>query len=110
VALLGMETLRGAYETRAKDLDGDDGQPAVPRRRRPSAFETGEGARGPALTVTVEEAARLLGISRTLAYELVTRDELPHLRLGRRIVVSRRALELLVDGALGQASGPVAHV
>jgi len=31
----------------------------------------------PKLTVTVEEAASLLGISRTLAYELVARDELP---------------------------------
>jgi excisionase family DNA binding protein len=52
------------------------------------------------LTVTVEEAAELLGISRTLAYELVGRGELPHLRLGRRrIVVPLKALEALVDGA-----------
>jgi len=48
--------------------------------------------------LTVEEAAGLLGISRTLAYELVTLGELPHLRLGRRIVVSRGALESMVDG------------
>jgi len=107
MALLGMGTLRGAYETRANGPDRDDGQPAAPRRRRPSRLDTGERAHGPALTVTVEEAARLLGISRTLAYELVTRGELPHLRLGRRIVVSRRALELMVDGGLlGQSSEP----
>lgn len=43
------------------------------------------------LTLTVEEAAQLLGISRALAYELVARHELPSLRLGRRIVVPRRA-------------------
>ena len=49
------------------------------------------------LTLTVEEAAELLGISRTLAYELVTRRELPSVRLGRRIVVPRRALEALLD-------------
>ena len=49
------------------------------------------------LTLTVEEAAGLLGISRTLAYELVTRGELPSLRLGRRLVVPRRALEALLD-------------
>ena len=36
---------------------------------------------------SVEEAARLLGISRAHAYELVARGELPHLRLGRRVVV-----------------------
>jgi len=57
-----------------------------------------EVERRPKLTLTVEEAARLLGISRALAYELVTRDELPHLRLGRRIVVPRRALESMLDG------------
>ena len=50
------------------------------------------------LVLTVAEAAELLGISRTHGYELVARGELPSLRLGRRIVVPRRALERLVDG------------
>lgn len=45
------------------------------------------------MTFSVEEAAGVLGISRALAYELVRRGELPRLRLGRRIVVPRRALE-----------------
>lgn len=49
-----------------------------------------------ALVVTVPEAARLLGISRTHAYELVARGELTHVRLGRRIVISRHALEVLL--------------
>jgi excisionase family DNA binding protein len=52
----------------------------------------------PRLTVTVVEAATLLGISRTLAYELVARGELPHLRLSRRILIPRRALDELLDG------------
>lgn len=51
------------------------------------------------LTLSVEEAAHLLGISRALAYELVRRGDLPRLQLGRRIVVPRRALEELVAGA-----------
>ena len=46
---------------------------------------------------TVSEAARLLGISRAHAYELVARRELPHLRLGRRIVIPRQALDELLD-------------
>ena len=50
------------------------------------------------LTLSVTEAASLLGISRALAYELVARGELPSLRLGRRVVVPRRALEELVEG------------
>jgi excisionase family DNA binding protein len=49
------------------------------------------------LTLTVEEAARLLGISRALGYELVARGELPCVRLGRRIVVPRRALIALLE-------------
>jgi excisionase family DNA binding protein len=39
------------------------------------------------LVLSVAEAAELLGISRTLAYDLVARNELPALRLGGRIVV-----------------------
>jgi excisionase family DNA binding protein len=51
------------------------------------------------LTLTVPEAAAVLGISRALAYELVARGELPNLRLGRRIVVPRQALERLIGVA-----------
>lgn len=50
-------------------------------------------------TMSVEEAAEALGISRALAYELVRRGDLPHLRLGRRVVVPRKALERFIDGA-----------
>lgn len=51
------------------------------------------------LVMSVTEAARLLGISRTLAYELVARGELPALRLGGRIVILTRPLLRLL-GAL----------
>lgn len=49
------------------------------------------------LTVTVAEAAALLGISRAHAYELVSRHDLPAIRLGRRVLVPRRALDELLD-------------
>jgi len=49
-----------------------------------------------AMVATVPEAARLLGISRTHAYELVARGELTHLRLGRRIVVPKHAIETML--------------
>ena len=42
----------------------------------------------PRLTITVEEAAVALGISRTLAYEALHRGELPFIRIGRRILSS----------------------
>ena len=44
------------------------------------------------LTLTVDQAAELLGISRSATYEAIRRDEVPHLRFGRRIVVPRAAL------------------
>ncbi len=51
------------------------------------------------LVYTVMQTATLLGISRTHTYELVARGDLAHIRLGRRIVVPRQALERLLDGA-----------
>jgi len=51
----------------------------------------------PSLTVTVEEAAGILGISRTFAYEAVRRGELPAIRIGRRLVIPRAALARLLS-------------
>jgi excisionase family DNA binding protein len=48
------------------------------------------------LVLTVPEAARLLGIGRGLAYEAVARGEIPSVRIGRRIVVPRYALDALL--------------
>jgi len=45
------------------------------------------------LTMTVEQAAEALGISRSLAYEAVRTEELPSVRVGRRILIPRAALE-----------------
>jgi excisionase family DNA binding protein len=49
-------------------------------------------------TMSVEEAATALGIGRTTAYQAVARGELPHIRIGRRVVVPTKALERLLDG------------
>ena len=48
------------------------------------------------LTLTVTEAAALLGISRTTAYECVHRGEIASLTLGRRILITRAQLEQLL--------------
>jgi len=45
------------------------------------------------LLLRVDEAARLLAIGTTLAYELVGRGDLPSIRLGRSVRVPRAALE-----------------
>jgi excisionase family DNA binding protein len=51
------------------------------------------------LTVTVSEAAQLLGVSRMTAYSAVREGTIPSLRIGRRVLVPRAALERLVDRA-----------
>lgn len=52
------------------------------------------------LTVTVTEAAEILGVSRTSAYELVRAGTLPSVRLGRRILIRRTTVEELVGSVL----------
>ena len=42
--------------------------------------------------LTVEETARVLGVGRNTAYEACRRGEIPHVRIGRRIVVPVEAL------------------
>ena len=51
------------------------------------------------ITLTVTEAAKLLGISRNLCYEAVSKGEIPSLRLGKRLLVPRVALEQLLAAA-----------
>ncbi len=53
-------------------------------------------------TLTVEEAAEMLGLSRAFAYEAVTRGEIPSIRIGRRILIPKVALERLLNSADGQ--------
>lgn len=38
-------------------------------------------------TITVEQAAELLGLARTTAYDAVNRGQIPSFRIGRRLVV-----------------------
>ena len=51
------------------------------------------------LIVTITEAAKIWGISRNLCYDLARRNELPVpvIKLGRRMVLSRKAVEALLE-------------
>ena len=51
------------------------------------------------LTYTVEECARLLGIGRQLAYDRVKTGEIPVIKVGRRLLVPRKALERFLENA-----------
>ena len=53
-------------------------------------------------TMSVEEAAQILSVSRAYAYQLAREGNLPGARkLGNRIVVSRRALEAFLEAGDG---------
>jgi len=64
-----------------------------------SVFETNldDGGIGRSLLLTVEEAAELLRLGRTTAYELVMRGLVPSVKIGRRRLIVRRGLEEFVN-------------
>ena len=58
-------------------------------------------------TVTVDRAARVLGISRSLAFRAIESREIPSIRIGRRVLVPTRPLLRLIDG---ESPAPSAEV
>jgi len=64
--------------------------------------------------LTVEQAAAICGIGRTVAYELARRaadhgeGELPAIRLGKQLRVPRRKLEALIGGPITLPTDPPA--
>ena len=98
--------VRRAFEIRESDLrrllaeergttaDGTEqpaGSSSPTRRRRPASRDH--------LTLTVEEAGEQLGISRALAYEAVRRGEIPSIKIGRRILIPKAALNRMLESA-----------
>ena len=51
------------------------------------------------LTLSIKEAARILGLSRNSAYLAVHTGQIPSIRFGKRIVVPRAALERMLAEA-----------
>lgn len=47
-------------------------------------------------TLSVEEAARFLGVGRSCAYDAVSRGEIPSIRIGKRLRVPTAALRQLL--------------
>ncbi len=51
------------------------------------------------LTLSVEEARLQLGLGRSLIYEAIRSKQIPSIRIGRRILIPRAALEKMLEGA-----------
>ncbi|MGB9371758.1 MAG: helix-turn-helix domain-containing protein [Halobacteriota archaeon] len=58
---------------------------------------TKEHHKDEALTLSVEHAARLIGISRTTAYRMVQSGELPAVRIGRRVLILKKPLMEMLE-------------
>lgn len=50
-------------------------------------------------TLSIVEAAKRLGIGRNQAYEAAERGDIPSIRIGKRILVPRLALERMLEGS-----------
>ncbi len=56
------------------------------------------------LTLTVEEAAQMLGISRIKGYELAHSEGFPAMRLGRKLLIPRDRFLAWIDQQAGTAA------
>ena len=58
-----------------------------------------EGSSGEPLTLSVQAAAQMLGLSRASAYEAIRTGQIPSIRFGKRIAVPRAALNSMLSQA-----------
>ncbi|TPM11530.1 helix-turn-helix domain-containing protein [Mesorhizobium sp. B2-3-11] len=49
-------------------------------------------------TLTIVEASRRLGIGRNQAYEAARKGEIPSIKIGKRLLVPKVALERMLSG------------
>ena len=49
------------------------------------------------LTLSVEEAGKLMGVSRQVAYQLIHRPDVPTIQIGRRVLIPKKQLEEWMD-------------
>ncbi len=89
--------MRNGSLGRARSSGGSTGTNEVASADSADRLPVGDATRE-RLAVSVDEAARLLGVSKDLVYDLIARGELPAIRLGRRLVVALISLQELLAG------------
>ena len=83
-AQIGVMTMSN-HESREGTPSDNGAEPATTREQLELQF------------LTVREVAQLLRIGRNLVYDLIARGEIPHIRLGNRILVPRYALARAIE-------------
>jgi excisionase family DNA binding protein len=78
-----------------------EAQKSSPEALRPSKSADNNAPNDIALTLTVAEAAALAGVAKCTLYESIRRGEVPSIRIGRRLLIPRRALERMLSGDSG---------
>lgn len=48
-------------------------------------------------TYTVDEVAKVLGIGRNQGYEAIRANEIPHFRIGKRIIIPKAAIKRMLN-------------
>jgi excisionase family DNA binding protein len=56
--------------------------------------------------MSVREAAAYLGISANMVYDLIRLGQLPHVRIGRRVLIPRQALDNWWAAQVSTPTGP----
>jgi excisionase family DNA binding protein len=74
-----------------------DPKPHYPEETHDMTFEDAPDV------LSITEAAALLRLGRSLAYEAVQRGELPAVRVGRKWLVSKTSLQEFVNGKQGSS-------
>lgn len=59
---------------------------------------------GQKLVYSCDECCALLGLSRNSMYAAIAKNSIPHLRVGRRILISRRKIEEMLEGSAQPAA------
>jgi excisionase family DNA binding protein len=69
-----------------------------------STKEAARRAKQRRMTLTVNEAAKRLGIGRNQAYEAIKRGEIPAIRIGKRLLVPEAMLDRMLHRAGDEAA------
>jgi len=59
-----------------------------------------------ALVLTPMECAKLLKCGRGTIYEAIRQNSIPHIHLGRKILIPKAALMKMLEGVQSEGSGP----